>query len=137
MNNVSVCGGKKSERVIVEKAVAWCIKHMMPRMRTLDIEVRLAKIDAYGYCMEEDNNRTFSLEIKKGLGLYDLISTVCHEMVHVKQYARKEMRFDHRKGTMMWKKSRVAEDTTYDNLPWEKEAFRIERELALMCFQEI
>jgi len=136
MNIVSVSGGKKSEREIVEKVVGWCINHMMPRMKTLYIEVSLAKIDAYGYCMEEDNNREFSLEIRKGMGLYDLVSTVCHEMVHVKQYAKREMRRD-KHGQMMWKKSRVADSTSYDDLPWEKEAFRTERELALMCFQEI
>jgi hypothetical protein len=137
MNVVFVRGGTKSEREIVEKAVAWCIKHMMPRMRTLSIDVKLAKIDAYGYCMEEEDNRTFSLEIRKGLSLYDLVSTVCHEMVHVKQYARKEMRFNSKIGAMMWKKSRVPEKTAYSDLPWEKEAFRVERELALLCFQDI
>ena len=39
----------------------------------------------------EDDNRTFEIEINKDIGIKELVTTVCHEMVHVKQYARNEM----------------------------------------------
>jgi hypothetical protein len=134
MNDITSMGGRKKEREIAESAVKWCISKMMPRMKTLDINISFEKIPAYGYCMEEDSNRQFTLTIQKGLSLYDLISTVCHEMVHVKQYARKELR--NVNGNTMWKKKSY-NSVDYWDAPWEKEAFRLEESLALECFKEM
>lgn len=138
MNLIEVTGGKAKEREIVEAAVEWCIKKMMPRLRTLDIEVNIKKLDeAMGYCMEGETNRVFNLEIKKGMSLYDLVSTVCHEMVHVKQYAKGELRYRHKDGAQQWKAKIISDKVEYMDLPWEKEAFKLERGLALECFMEI
>lgn len=134
MNMVEVKGGPAKEREIVEKTVHWCIKKLLPRVRTLDIEVKLTKCDSYGYCLMTDNHKTFELEIRKGMNLYDLISTVCHEMVHVKQYYRKEMDDDSNR----WKSRKLPNDgLDYMDRPWEKEAFRMEEKLAVECFKNI
>jgi hypothetical protein len=137
-NFVGVYGSTKDKREIVEKVVSWCIKEMMPRMKTLEVLVNLKDLKgkAYGYCMEGDNNREFELEIDKNLSLYELVSTTCHEMVHVKQYARRELRAD-KYGNTLWKKSGQFNNTPYEDCPWEKEAFRMEGELALRCFQAV
>lgn len=132
MNFVEVIGGPAKEREVAEKVVHWCIKKLMPRVRTLDIEVKLTKCNAYGYCLCTDNHKTFELEIRKGMSLYDLISTLCHEMIHVKQYYRKEM--DHNR---RWKSRKISEDVNYFDEPWEKEAFRMEEKLAIECFKEL
>jgi len=133
-NVVETQGGKAFERDIAYKTVHWCIQKLLPRYRTLDITVTFKDLKGvYGYCMEGDNNRTFELEIAKGLGLFDMISTICHEMVHVKQYAKREMDgYGER-----WKKSKIKDGTPYMELPWEKEAFRLERGLAIECFEAI
>jgi hypothetical protein len=132
MNYIEVKGGSKKEREIVQATVSWCIRKLMPRVRTLDIEVALTKCNAYGYCLNTDNNKTFELEIRKGMSLYNLISTVCHEMVHVKQYYRKEMDHNYR-----WKSRKISSDTAYTDQPWEKEAFKLEEKLAIECFKEL
>ena len=92
MNYVNVSGGKPYQRKRVEDIVHYCINKLMPRMQTLDIEVKLKDLkgDAYGYCLSEDTRR-FELEIDKKQSLRKLLMTVAHEMVHVKQYARKEL----------------------------------------------
>jgi len=136
MNLIEVTGGRKKEREIVEEAVVWCIKKLMPKMRTLDIHVQIENLDVYGYCNMADTNRQFDLSIQKNLSLYDLISTVCHEMVHVKQYARKELR-DANGFNTAWKSKTYSFDTAYHERPWEKEAFRLEETLALECFKAI
>ena len=41
MNLVAVEGGNKTQREICEKVVHYMIGKLMPRMRTLDIEVQL------------------------------------------------------------------------------------------------
>lgn len=133
MNVVEVIGSSAKEREIVEKTVHWCIKKLMPRVRTLDIEVRLTKCDAYGYCLNTDDHKTFELQIRKGLRLFDLISTVCHEMVHVKQYYRKELAEDHTR----WKSRKIGENVDYMDKPWEKEAFKMEGPMAFECFSEL
>ena len=128
MNLVEVTGGKKYQRDIAQKVVYAMIDTLMPRMRTLDIEVKIRKIsgDAVGYCMQEDTNRMFTIDVQKDLSLRDFITTICHEMVHVKQYARNEMSCYGGK----WKKKKISDDTAYYDLPWEKEAYRMQDKLA-------
>lgn len=53
------------------------------------------------------------------------ITTLAHEMVHVKQFARKELSMDMR----TWKNSPVSKDLAYWDYPWEHEAFRLQNQL--------
>ena len=39
MNVINVIGGTKNQRKLAEKIAWFCIKDMMPRYRTLDIEI--------------------------------------------------------------------------------------------------
>ena len=89
MNFVEVNGGNKVQKEICHKVVGHMIKKLLPRFRTLDITVDLVKIksDAVGFCMMLDTNRNFNIELDKGLGIKDMVQALCHEMVHVKQYA--------------------------------------------------
>ena len=129
MNLVDITGGTVLQRRAVEAAVNFAIQEMMPRMRTLDIEVKLVNIksDAVGYCLEGDTNREFEIEVDKKQGLLALVSTVLHEMVHVKQYARREIDGYN----MAWKRVPIPEGTPYAELPWEIEAYRMQDELLI------
>lgn len=114
---VEVIGGSKSQKTHVSRMVEFCVKTLMPKMN-LDITVKLCNpTGAMGYCLEEDNNRTFELEIDKTQSLRGLLETVAHEMVHVKQYARHEM-----KEPRVWKGKILSKDIEYWDLPWEIEA---------------
>ena len=116
---VEVFGGSKSQKTHVAKMVEFCVKTLMPRMN-LDITVKLCKpTGAMGYCLEEDNNRTFELEIDKTQSLRALLETVAHEMVHVKQYARRELN----PNKEVWMgKTYNPKNVNYWDLPWEIEA---------------
>lgn len=118
MNNILVTGGTESQRNKVQSMIEFCIEKMMPRMQTLDIEVKLKKInDAMGYCLCMDN-RTFELEIGTNQRLRRIMETVAHEMVHVKQYARNELKPDYQ-----WQGKTInPERVEYWDLPWEIEA---------------
>ena len=128
MNYIEVNGGKKFQREIAETVVLQMIDTLMPRMRTLEITVNIKKLtgDAVGWCMMEDTHKEFTIEVSKDLTLKEFVSTLCHEMVHVKQYYRKEMDGV----TNRWKKGVVKKDTGYYDLPWEKEAYRLQDKLA-------
>lgn len=132
MITVEAIGGKKKEKEIASEVVFWCVKKLMPRLQNLDVEVHIKNTkELEGYCVQCDD-REYEIGIRRGLSLYDLIATICHEMVHVKQYVRKEMDQGYR-----WKTRKVLEHTDYMDLPWEKEAFRLEQQLATECFKEL
>ena len=132
MNFVTAIGGNKTQRKIAETTVHQMIAELLPKFRTLDIEVHLKKLsnEAVGYCTMTDNNRTFEIEVDRKLNISELVTTICHEMVHVKQYARNEMNDGIIKGRARWKNRYIPEDTNYWDLPWEKEAYRMEKKLA-------
>ena len=84
------------------------------------------KIDAYGYASVEDYNdsgkpRDFLVELYPHLNAYDILRTLAHEMVHVKQYAYSEM---NEQGNR-WKGKRV-QSLDYWSEPWEVEAHGME-----------
>ena len=140
MNLVVAEGGNKTQRDIAEKVVDFMIGQLLPRHRTLDIEIQLKNLNdenAVGYCMMEENNRQFTIEVDRKLGIKELVTTICHEMIHVKQYARKEMDDWSGKGLARWKgKTFNAEKTDYYNLPWEKEAYRLQDKYANLVWKE-
>lgn len=125
---VNVNGGNLTQRTLIEDVVMFMMKQLMPRIRNIEIDINLKKIggDVAGYCMQLDTNREFEIEVDKTLSVRDLVLTVCHEMVHVKQYVRKEMDERGRR----WKKAEISNDTPYMELPWEKEAYRLQAKLA-------
>ena len=70
-NFVEVTGGNKFQRDIAHKTIAFMIKKLMPRMRTLDINLEICDIksDAVGFAMMGDDTRTFELEVDKKIKL--------------------------------------------------------------------
>ena len=116
---ITVNGGKAHQRKHVQTMVEFCIETLMPRMRTLEITVNLCKpTGALGYCLELDNKREFELEVDKTQSMRKLLETVAHEMVHVKQYARREMN-PHSDDWLG--KTYNPKKVSYWDLPWEIE----------------
>jgi len=132
---ITVTGGKLYQRKRVKSMAEFCIKTLMPKMRTLDIHVKLCKLDnALGYCLETDDKRTFEIEIHQTQSLRKLLETVAHEMVHAKQFARREL---HPSTDTWYGKTYNPKKVSYWDLPWEIEAHG--REVGLFirwCEQE-
>ena len=127
MNFVDIIGGSKKQRDLINDVVYFCINRLMPKMKTLDIEIQVNNIKggAVGYCMMSENNRTFELEVDKKLDTKEMITTICHEMVHVKQYARNELGIDD-----------YDPDASLNpaDFPYEKEAYELQ-EILLREYQ--
>ena len=133
MNLVFVEGGNKFLRELTHKTVAYCIDKLLPRHKKLEIHVSLKSIktEATGYAMMGDTINDFELEIEKDQTLREFITTICHEMVHIKQYAKKEMDgTTNADGNYRWKKEVISGKTQYSDLPWEKEAYELQETLA-------
>ena len=129
---VRVTGGTKYQREVASKVIHWTAKQLgINRLRTFYIQTILTKIKkADGYCtMEDDRKRTFTIEANKTLKLRQLIMTLIHEMVHVKQFARNEMTDYLVNGRYRWKSKTIPQNTPYDKMPWEREALRLQEKL--------
>ena len=91
------------------------------------------KEKAYGYCHIIDDSlsrpREFMIELDASMKYsFDQILTwLAHEMVHLKQFVRKEL-CDYESGRVQWK-TRSFGRVHYDDQPWEKEAYRLETKL--------
>ena len=117
---IRITGGTKNQKKYARSMVKFCIKTLMPRMKTLDITIKLTNPNgAMGYCLELDNNRTFEIEADKKLRLRKLLETIAHEMVHVKQNARREL---HPVNETWCGKTYNPKKVSYWDLPWEIEA---------------
>ena len=128
MNYINVMGATKKKRDLVENAVIFCISELMPRMRTLEIEVNIKNLKSEGvagWCYEGEDNRDFYIDVDKNLTGGELIETVCHEMVHVWQSATRKMK-DLSFGRKMYMGKVYDETTAYDDEPWEIEAYAMQ-----------
>ena len=134
MNIITAKNGNRLQHSVARDVVKHCIQKLMPRMRTLDINVVFKRIpkkeNTVGTCLMQENNRDFEIEIEKKLSFDEMVKTLCDEMVHVKQYARNEMTDNAIKGVYRWRNRYIKENTSYSKLPWEREAYRKQRTLS-------
>ena len=127
-NFINVTGGFQSQRNRVESIMIFCIDEMLPKHRTLDIQVHIGNYEAtenvMGQCLHVAGNE-FHVDIDSKQNLYNLILTTCHEMVHVKQYSRKELKEDFPR--TLWFNKEYSDGRCY---PWELEAWKMQKILA-------
>ena len=126
-NLIEIVGGKKSQREVAYKVVDFMIKKLMPRHKTLDITIELKNIpirdNAWGLVEIQDNNREFIIELEKDLCLYDFVTSLIHEMIHVKQYVRKELTEN---GLTVYWNGENCSKLAYSKQPWEQEAYTLQ-----------
>ena len=140
MRELNITGGRKKQRQVVEDAVKWSIKKLnLHRIRTLNLTFSIKSLKSlYGQLVQlDDKRREFEIVLDKNIDTKDLIRTVIHEMVHVKQYVRKEMDSEVVGSRMRWKSKTYPYDIKYDDMPWEKEANRLETKYGNEYLKEI
>jgi hypothetical protein len=86
-------------------------------------------LEEFGYASVKECNlsnkpREFLIEINSLIGARDILDTLAHEMVHIKQYVYGETN-EH---LTRWK-GQVISDVDYFDHPWEIEAFGMSRGL--------
>ena len=126
---VLVYGGTKKQRWLIEDITWWFCEKYFKRFKSFNIEIDLCKIPekVQGWCMEIDKNCSH-IQIDKRLGLGDdFITCVLHELVHVKQQFKGELK--EMKGIEKMWKGEVYIGVDYYNLPWEKEAYHMQEVL--------
>lgn len=103
----------------------------------------LSKKQEYAYCDWEDQNykaREFTITIDPNLGKRNMLLALAHEMVHVKQYAKGELKDYVRMNKTKWRDEIIESDELdYWDQPWEIEAHGRERGLyfRFLNFQKV
>jgi len=133
MIGLEVTGGCKRDRALAEDVVWFCLEKLLPRHRALDITVTLKKTfedGAWGLCYGGEDDRDMYIDIDhrmyKELGWEAFVDTVCHEMVHVKQSVRGELKEyfrPHYKRVWMCRDGKYRD---YDNIPYERQPWEVE-----------
>ena len=123
--------GKKKLKLLEDSVCFYAVKLMGTRLSVnLEINITSKKIDGntLGFCTYEDDNvkpRSFEIELSNKIKcVEELFKTLAHEMVHVKQYARGEMKDRYRPAyKQIWMGEEVNTNKVhYYDLPWEIEA---------------
>ena len=95
-------------------------------LRNVEIRVSFKKNlgFAHGMVLVEDYNlsnkpRSFIIEINKNDCAEEILKTLAHEMVHIKQYVKGELD----EGQTVWRGQKIESELEYDEQPWEIEAY--------------
>jgi hypothetical protein len=141
---LNITGSTKTTRAMVTSTAAFgMIELGLRSLSSLKINIKLINMPTgnYGLCSANDEDdkpwqpmRNFTIEVNKNMGISMIVRTVLHELVHVKQFARGEL--DSKYKGMRWKTAHVTDDVDYMDLPWEKEAYKMEEKLAAKFWRE-
>ena len=108
---------------------------------TVEFSSKELSKNIYGYCDWVDTNhlgREFHLIIRPTRSKKGTLIVLAHEMIHVKQYAKGELKDYLRLNSVKWK-GKVYDDEKIDywDHPWEKEAHEKEQVLYDMFKQDL
>lgn len=125
------CPEKKLFRPYVKRAALFYAESLLTKkvLENIYLQVKFTKdIPVYGYAEITDYNvsgkpREFEIEIHSGIGAAEILKTLAHEMVHIKQYVYGETNDQ----LSRWKGTKVDSDNLeYWVQPWEIEAHGME-----------
>lgn len=129
---------QKIPLALCKKAVLFYGKKLLSERLLTKIEVELVfndptiGRDVYGYCDWNDENtrsRDFTITIRPNLSKKKTLLVLAHEMVHVKQYAKGEMKDYMRLKRVKFNGKIYDKSMDYWEHPWEIEAHGREKGL--------
>lgn len=120
-------------RLLYRKAIEFYLRELSIHRLSLTLNFKFhdfsGKKDYYGFCWSEEaeaNPRTFWIEINRKLPVRKQLSTIAHELVHVRQFARNEL-YDVSSSIIRWKKEEFdTNNIDYADYPWEHQAHVLE-----------
>ena len=129
---------KKVPLKMCKDAVKWYARHLLgeriyPTINlTIVFNEELIGKDLYGSCEQQDEYRNYTININPNLGKRNTLIVLAHEIVHLKQYAKGELKDCSKVKSVRWKgKLYCEENVNYWDQPWEIEAYGRERGLYL------
>ena len=146
---LNVKGSTAAKRKLATTAAWWYAEKLMGKrlMANLEINIKLKK-DLYkkdnteGTAIWEDEGRRpreFTIELDSSCGIRNILITLAHEMVHVKQWAKDEMYEYYNSPKMVRFKGEKLnmDEVDYWDYPWEIEAYGRQLGLFVRFCQDI
>ena len=144
---VSVTGSGKVKRKMVDDLARFSLDLLAPRLvNKIEVDILLihdlrGKEELAGDCTWEDSSyrpREFTVRVDSSQTPQEMLETVAHEIVHVKQFARGELQDLSRDINLCkWQGSVIKCNAVhYYDLPWEIEAHGRERGLFIRWFEQ-
>lgn len=129
---IDVFGSTKRKRELAERVVTFAKHKLFPKTQyvILDVELIPNLVDKQGVagCCGNAGDRQFEILVDSKQSYDDFVSTILHEMVHVKQYIKGELK-EAAQFASIWKKKKYERDHEYHDRPWEIEAYALEKVL--------
>lgn len=135
---VYVYGRDREYRRLVRGAALWMLNDLVSQRLGQGLTIRIKLIrdlykgeDIMGDCEWIDDNRRpkeFAVRLYAGPNRKRTLKTLAHELIHVKQFAKREL-YDHiiNPDLSTWKGQRVnSKEVDYSAHPWEQEAYAME-----------
>jgi hypothetical protein len=128
--NITIEGLENDEHyALVFHASYFFLSQLLPRTKTLSIDIIFDPIDEYDGFVERLTKRHYEVTIHPKQSVWQSIRSIAHEFVHIKQYEKRRLVDDKDAYGIIWKGKLYEYDKEFDGIPWEDEAFRIESEL--------
>lgn len=129
---------KKRNKKFIEALVPSMIKQLKLERSKKVVVIRVAN-----ECGEGNDGTTVDLGINYGYivvirprrALKEIGATLAHEMVHVKQLAKGQLK-QRSTGSFIWAGKRYSKKTAYLNMPWEIEAFSKQELILRRAFED-
>lgn len=114
---------------VIDDIVFFSLRYLMPRKKNLSLSLEFTddfpeEVDGYHLFVYKNEHE---IEIRSDLDKEDLITAIFHEMVHVKQFERRELKSV--RGGHIWKNQFFPFCTPYLDRPWETEAYMLQEEM--------
>ena len=132
---VNVTGSNKAVRKLITSATWWYAQKLMGKRLMSGIEINV-KLDRNLFKNEENEGtatwedearrpKEFTIVLDSNSNIRNLLITLAHEMVHVKQWAKDEMyEYYNSPGLVRFKGEKMhLADINYWDEPWEIEAY--------------
>lgn len=145
--HISIRNGGSRRKLFIESTLWALEKYGVSKraMRDVELEISFVKDLNKDHGMfggaspaGTDDGKSWEVEIDADLDLITTLSTLFHELCHIKQFIKRELRESVRyKKMMFWKGEYYEYESTAHSLdqPWEVEAYGSER-LMLHCWMD-
>lgn len=133
---LDISGSTKTKRALADQFASVAKYILFPRTKGVELFIELTKhlnrqLGIMGDVLWE-GDREFTVRLDSDLSYEEMGRTICHELVHVRQYCRKELS-QPSGNIMVWKKTEYSTNEEYMSRPWEIEALKLEEEVYDKC----
>lgn len=119
---------RKHDNIDFVGATRWALSVLLPE-QYVDMVIEVRPYEDCGICFKE-SDREFKIIIQNNQGKKQILYTLFHELVHVKQYVTKELVEYSVAGNSIYEwRNKFCLETNWDDMPWEIEAMELEVEL--------